>query len=100
MKTRLLALLILLATSGAHAGERMIWFTNVRTMMEEVQPMLNAGWAVKHLATSEFYYVVVLEPPPPKEPAISATGERLPVPGGLEERRAKLLATKPEAQKP
>lgn len=58
----------------------------------KVQPLLDQNWRVKHLAMNNYGVVIVLTPPP--------DWFRNPIPGGLEERRAKLLATKPEAQKP
>lgn len=97
MKHALLALLLALSASGAYARERIMHFSYPHDMARTVQPLLDQGWTVKFVIEG----VIILESPPPsKQPTLSATGERIPVPGGLEERRTKLLATKPEAQKP
>lgn len=100
MKTQLFAFLLLLAASSVHAQEKIYLFDSRYTLFNELQPKLDNGWTVKHLAVTDDFFVVVLEPPPKKPAPVSATGERLPVPGGLEERRAKMLSTKPEASKP
>ncbi len=100
MKHALLALLLALVAHGACAQERMLVFTSPITMRETTLPLFEAGWTTKALIGSTGGYYVIVLVPPQELPADHPTRQRLPVPGGLEERRAKLLATKPEAQKP
>lgn len=97
----LLLLVLCLAAVACRAEERVLVFSSAMgtvgladEIRRVIEPHLRGGWTVKHVATGSNLVVFVLEEP--KEKPVVEAGPRRPVPGGLEERRAKMLATKPE----
>lgn len=91
-------LLPLLLASVAPAQERLIMHRghfHETNAVREAQPLLAIGWTVKHVALTESCTIFVLIPPyvDPKAP-------RKILPGGIEERRLKMQATKVEESKP
>lgn len=96
----LLLMVLWLAAVECRAEERVISIAGgapsqkADQIQRVIAPHLTGGWTVKHVAIGEGVIVFVLEEP--KERPVVDAGPRRPVPGGLEERRAKMLATKPE----